>query len=333
MIDRRTLMIAGMALVGLGLAAPAQAADVNWKFYTYFGANDKPTQLHRAFAEDIGKASDGRFKIDVYSAGELPYAAADVLRVVAGRQVEIGDVALGFAAGDAPELNALSMPFSCTSMDKFFSGFAPKAADDINEVLTSRFNTASVMQWVMPPQQLWLRRSVDGLDGIRSLKVRTWNREQAEMMRLLGGSGVTISPAEVVPALQRGVVDGVFTAAVPALDWKLHEIADFGFIMNLTLAHQIVAVNKQALDQLPDDLRELLLAKSAEWAERYREEMIAADAHARTTLSSNGMTLHEATPEEVEKLRTATRAIADAWSAQVGERGASMLALAHAECD
>ena len=111
------------------------------------------------------------------------------------------------------------------------------------------------MQWVMPPQQLWLVKPVAGIDGLKNLKVRSWNREQADMMKLLGGSGVTITPAEVIPALQRGVVDGAFTAAVPALDWKFNEVTKMGYMMNLTLAHQIVAVNDQELAKLPADLQ------------------------------------------------------------------------------
>ena len=72
----------GVALSAL-LAQPLAAADAEWKFYTYFAANDKPTALHRAFAEDVTKATGGKLKITVYSSGELPYKASDVLRTVA----------------------------------------------------------------------------------------------------------------------------------------------------------------------------------------------------------------------------------------------------------
>ena len=47
----RALPAAGTLLVSL--AAPSMAADAEWKLYTYFGAKDKPTMLHRAFAEDV----------------------------------------------------------------------------------------------------------------------------------------------------------------------------------------------------------------------------------------------------------------------------------------
>ena len=323
---------AALAFAVLG-GLPARAAEVEWKFYTYFAAKDKPTQLHQAFAEDVAKASNDRFKITVFSSGELPYKAADVLRIVAQNQVQMGDVALGFVAGDVPDLNALSLPFSCVSMDRFYDKVAPAVADRVDSELMRRFKVHSILQWTMPPQQLWLTREVKDLDGFKNLKVRAWNREQSEMMRLLGGSGVTITPAEVIPALQRKVVDGAFTAAVPALDWKIWEVAPYAFMLNLTLSHQVVAVNQAAFDKLPADLRQILVAKAKEWAERYRTELIAADKDARRTLVEKGMTLHDATPAETAQLREATKPIWQEWTAKNGPAGRAFLDAVTTACN
>ncbi len=325
-------LIAASALSAL-LTQPLMAADADWKFYTYFAANDKPTALHKAFAEDVTKATGGRLKITVYASGELPYKASDVLRIVAGNQVEMGDVAFGFVAGDVPELNAFSMPFSCTSMDKFYDKAVPAITPAVEKVLLDKFKTNPVMHWVMPPQQLWLVKPVaTGIDGLKNLKVRSWNREQAELMRLVGGSGVTITPAEVIPALQRGVVDGAFTAAVPALDWKFNEVTKFGYMINLTLSHQAIAVNQAALDKLPADIRTIFLAKAKEWGPRYRAELIKADVDARKTLAEKGMTLQDISAEDLAKLRKLTRPIADEWIGKAGEVGKQMFETALNAC-
>lgn len=320
------------AALSLVVSVSAQAAEVNWKFYTYFAANDKPTELHKAFASDIYKASKQRFQIQVFSSGELPYKAPDVLRAVGTNQVQMGDVALGFVAGDVPELNAFSMPFSCSSMDAFYDKAAPAVEKDINDVLTGRFKTRSIMQWVMPPQQLWLTKPVAGIENLKNLKVRTWNREQADMMKLLGGSGVTITPAEVIPALQRGVVDGAFTAAVPALDWKFNEVTKMGYMMSLTLAHQIVAVNDQELGKLPADLKKLLLDKTKEWAPKYRQALIEADKTARKTLTDKGMVLQEPSAADMEKLRSITLPMRAEWAAKNGPVAHRMLKAAIDGC-
>ncbi len=328
----RPLALACVAAAAVATGGTALAAEVEWKFYTYFAANDKPTELHKAFAEDVLKASKQRLHIRVYASGELPYKAPDVLRAVATNQVQMGDVALGFVAGDVPELNAFAMPFSCTSMDKFYDKAAPAVAADVDATLQRKFKTRSIMQWVMPPQQLWLVKPVDGIDGLKNLKVRSWNREQADMMKLLGGSGVTITPAEVIPALQRGVVDGAFTAAVPALDWKFNEVTKMGYMINLTLAHQVFAVNEQELNKLPADLRQLLLDKAKAWAPKYRAELIAADGAARKTLTEKGMTLREPSPADMEKFRAITRPMWKEWTDKNGPMAEKMLNTALEAC-
>lgn len=327
---RSALAFAATALI---FCSPTSAAEVEWKFYTYFAANDKPTMLHKAFADDVLKASNGRFKIHVYASGELPYKASDVLRAVARNQVQMGDVAFGFVAGDVPQLNALSMPFSCTSIDKFYDKAAPAMANDINEVLGRKFKTQSIMQWVMPPQQLWLVKPITGLDGLKNLKVRAWNREQVDMMKVLGGAGVTITPAEVIPSLQRGVVDGAFTAAVPALDWKFYEVTKMGYMLNLTLAHQAMVVNQADLAKLPPDLKALLEKKGIEWAPKYRQAMIEADKSARAELVKHGMTLLEVSAPDMKKLRAATQPIGEAWANKNGELAKKMLAGAIRACE
>jgi TRAP-type C4-dicarboxylate transport system substrate-binding protein len=313
--------------------APAVAQTTEWKFYTYFANNDKPTQLHRAFSEDVGKATGGKLKITVYSSGELPYKASDVLRTVASNQVEIGDVAFGIVAGDVPELNAFAMPFACTSVEKFYDAAIPAVSKTVDNVLLERFKTASVMHWTMPPQQLWLVKVADGLEGLKGLKVRAWSREQSEMMRLLGGSGVTINPAEVIPSLQRRVVDGAFTAAVPALDWKINEVAAFGYMLNMTLSHQAITVNQASLAKLPEDVRKTFLEKAREWAPKYRAELLEADATARKTLVERGMKLRDATPEETAKLRALTRPIWDEWATKQGAVAKTMLDAVVAACN
>lgn len=323
---RSLLRLAAIVCVtGLFFAHSAKSAEVEWKFFSYWQSGDDPTKMHKAFAEDIEKASNGRFVIKVFSAGEMPYSSFDVLKVVARNQVQMADAAWGSVAGDVPELNAFSMPFVCNSMEDFFTKAAPAVEETINEVLARRYKVQSLFQWVVGAQQMWLVNPVANLDGLKGLKVRAWNREQVEMMRLLGASGVTITPAEVIPALQRGVADGAFTAATPALGWKFHEVCKFAYMMNLSLAHQSTIYNQAAFDALPDDLKQLLLEKGKEWTNKYRDYMINSDASARKELVANGMELREITPDELTYLRDTVQPIWDEWVASSGDVAKTML--------
>ena len=324
-MSRKVLMLLAAVCVFMWALPAAQAAEVEWKFFSYWQANDEPTKLHKAFAEDIEKASNGRFVIKVFSAGEMPYTMFDVLKIVARNQVQMVDIAWGSAAGDVPELNAFSMPFVCDSMEDFYEKAAPAVDGLINKTLHDKYKVQSLFQWVVGPQQMWLVKPAANLEGLKGLKVRAWNREQTELMRLLGGSGVTITAPEVIPALQRGVADGAFTAATPALGWKFYEVCTFAYMMNLSLAHQSTVYNEKEFEKLPKDLQELLVAKGKEWAGKYRESMTASDSSARKELAAQGMELRELTAEERDSLQKLVKPIWDEWISKNGDVAKSML--------
>lgn len=318
-------LVRGAALVLLMAADVAAAqAPVEWRFFTYFPPNDKPAQLNKAFAEDVGKATGGKLKITVFAAGELPYKAADVVRAVATNQVQMGDVAVGFAAGDVPELNVLALPFLCTSYEHF-EKVLPVVQPVANDVLKKKFGIDVAMHWTMPPQNLWLNKSVKGIDDLKGMKIRSWNPEQVEMMRALGGSAVSITSAEVVPALERRIIDGAITSAFSASDWRAYEIVKTGYMLNMTMGHQVMMVNAAELAKLPAEVRQTFMAKAAEWAPRYRKMSEDGDQAARENLRSNKVTLLEPSSADRTRAQQLMRASWDQWAQRNGATGKTLL--------
>lgn len=319
-----------VAAVLFGTAVQAQGTT-EWRFFTYFPVNDKPAQLNRAFAEDVAKATNGRLKITVFAAGELPYKAPDVMRVVSGDQVQMGDVAVGFAAGDVPELNVLSLPFLCTTYDEFAKAIPSvrKVADD---VLQKKFGITAVMHWTMPPQNFWLNRPVAHLADLKGLKVRAWNPEQVEMMKLLGGSAVSITSAEVIPALERKVIDGAITSALSASDWHAYEIVRTGYMVNMTMGHQVMMVNTSELQKLPADVRATFLAKVREWEPKYRAMSEEGDAAARRDLEAHKVDLVAPSAADRKQAQTTMRPMWDEWAQKNGAVGKELEQAAMKAC-
>jgi TRAP-type transport system periplasmic protein len=320
------------AAFATALVSPAaRAADVEWRYFTYFPVNDKPAQLTRAFAEDVGKATSGRLKITVFAAGELPYKAPDVVKAVATNQVQMGDVAVGFASGDLPELNVLSLPFLCTSYEQFDKAIAA-VAPTVDEIFAKKFGVKVAVHWTMPPQNLWLNRPVSGFADLKGLKVRTWNPEQVAMIRLLEGSPVSINSAEVIPALERRVIDGAITSALSANDWRAYEIVKTGYLANITMGHQVMMINAAELAKLPTDLQGILLKKTQEWTERYGVMSREGDQEARKNLAANKVSLIDPKPEDREKARALLRPMWDEWAGKHGAIGRTLLDRSMSAC-
>lgn len=319
------------AVLGLVLAGSSMAAEHNWRFFTYVPATDFHARMNKEFAEDISRASGGRLQITHYSAGELPYRAGDVMRSVATNQIQMGQVGAGLAAGDAPELDVFSLPFLCTSHEAFVK--ATNAIGSIpDDVLTKKVGVRVIMNWPIPGQSIWSSASLTKIADLKGKKIRIWNPLQADMLRQLGASPTSLDPAEVIPALQRKVVDGAITSALSANDWKAYDVVKHGLILNFTMAHQLTMVNADALNKLPPDLKKLVQDKSAEWAPKYYAASREADLAALKNMKSQGVTMVEPPAAEIAEVKTLLRPMWEQWATKNGPVAADLLKRASAAC-
>lgn len=331
MFARRILLSCLLVVLTIAGAARASAADYEWKLFTFFGVNDMPTKFHREFAEDVAKATNGRLKITVLAGGELPYKISDVLRVVATDQVQAGDISPGAHLGEMPGMNVFDLPFVCTSLPAFERGIVA-AAPTIDSFLKDKFDIVTLLHWTMPGQQIWINRKPTSIDDIKGSKLRMWSRMHVEMLERLGASGVTISAAEVVTALDRGVVDGAITATIPAYDWRLYDNAKYGLMLNFQLGHQLIGVNGSEFRKLPPDLQKIVLDKGKEWQAKYIQAIMGADNAARKRFIEKGGVLIDPTPADIEKARAELRPMLDKWAKDNGPVSQEMLTKVSAAC-
>ncbi len=212
----RMLRVAALAVaLGAHSCPRLLCGRVQLALFHLRGPTDFHAKMNKAFAEDISKASGGRLEIAHFGAGELPYKAGDVIKAVATNQVQMGQVGAGLAAGDAPEIDVFSLPFLCTN----YAGFetATKAMGGIfDDVLQRKFGVRVIMNWPIPGQNIWTTAKIDRIADLKGKKIRTWNPLQVDMLRDLGATPTSLDPSEVVPALQRKVVDGAITSVLSA---------------------------------------------------------------------------------------------------------------------
>ena len=125
-------------MAALGIQPTASAADHEWKFFTYFGANDHAHEYASGLRR--GRHQGYRWPTEDHClfGGELPYKFSDVLRLVATNQVQMGDLAVGLNAGELPGMNVFDLPFLCTTFDTFFKA-TEKVGPTVEAALQSKF--------------------------------------------------------------------------------------------------------------------------------------------------------------------------------------------------
>jgi TRAP-type C4-dicarboxylate transport system substrate-binding protein len=163
---------------------------------------------------------------------------------------------------------------------------------------------------------IWGKKKLTSLEDIKGMKLRVAQPEQGEMVRRFGGTSVTISAPEVPSALDRGVVDGIFTAGVGAVLWK--DLLKFGFLIPVNWNNSYIIANADAFNKLSPDLQAKLRKAAQDGAKWNQETMKAEEAETVKVLTAAGYTMTTATPEEAAKVADTMKPYWDDWAKSRG---------------
>ncbi|MBW2146083.1 MAG: TRAP transporter substrate-binding protein DctP [Deltaproteobacteria bacterium] len=303
----KKLSIIGLAIIlVLALAAPQAmaAAKHRWKFINIIPAGQIYTQYFNQLADNITKATNGDVEVTNYPAGELPYKGTDHLKVLNKGLVEMAEVVAGFVFGEAPLLALPDLPYVALN-EKEMKIFRQAVIPYIWEELRNRgIEPITVVSY--GPRQIVSRKPIKTLADLKGQKIRTAGSLQDAYIKLWGGVPTFVVWAEVYPAAQRGIVDGIMTATLAIQQVKAYEVCPYFFKIDGPLMHQYIAVNKKSWEALSEKNQKAIRKVAAEWTEFWdRKVMHELDESALKEMLGKGhiKTVAELSLEERIKTR------------------------------
>ena len=241
MINR---LIPPIVIVGmLAAAAAAVAQDLpkqtfkvvgTWSNLTNWQQNEQPF-----WAKTLPEASKGQITANIQSLSELGLKGTEIVRLV---KLGLFDFAHGVpiyiaedAAVEGIDIAGVTKTFEMTR--RAVDAYAPV----MNAAFEKKYGARVLNYYVWPSQMFYCNAPIKGLADIKGRKVRVQGTSQGDLVEALGGTGVTIPFAEVVPALQRGTVDCGITGTMPAYKAGWHEVTSHvlklpvGFTVSFTI--------------------------------------------------------------------------------------------------
>jgi TRAP-type C4-dicarboxylate transport system substrate-binding protein len=167
-----------------------------------------------------------------------------------------------------------------------------------------------------PMQVIWGRKKLESLDDIKGMKLRVAQPEQGEFVRRFGGTSITMSAPEVPSALDRGVVEGIFTAGVGAVLWK--DLLKYGYLLVVNVNNSYFIANSDAYRKLSPTLQSALRKVAEDTARWNQDTMKKEEAESQGTLAAAGYTLTNAKPEEIARAVDAVKPYWDEWAKSRG---------------
>jgi TRAP-type transport system periplasmic protein len=305
-------------MVSIG-QAPAAAEE--WNFYMHQSApNFATSRGAQRFTEEIDKATNGELKVHLHLAGTLQINASNITQAVGENVVQIGDDL--FNSGNVPVAGIPRLPMLIQSYDDF-----AKADAVLKPYIEKSFGdkgTTVLASYTYPLQFIWGRKKIEALDDIKGLKLRVAQPEQGEFVRRFGGTSITMSAPEVPSALDRGVVDGIFTAGVGAVLWK--DLLKYGYVLIVNVNNSYFIANTEAFNKLSPELQSKLRAVAEDSARWDQETMQKEEAESVKVLTDMGYTFTKAKPDEVARAVDTMKPYWDDWAKARGPEVVEALA-------
>ena len=231
------------------------------------------------WTETVAQASDGRVTADVFAIDQMGIADTAVLRLLKLGMFDMATIAISKMAGDDPRFEGCDLAGISLDIDT-----AREACEAYRTVLDrliqENWNSKVLMITTAPPQVIWCKPEIGGFADLEGKKVRVFNKSMTDLLEGVGAEPVTINFAEVVPALQHGVVDCAVTGSLTGNTAGWPEVTDYIYPMYMGWAIAVHAANLDSWNRLDPTVQEFLLKQYAAFEDKYWETMQQAMAEA-----------------------------------------------------
>ncbi len=209
----RRKFLGGAAVAGVATIAMPQvsrAQTVTLKMQTSWPATDIFTEMAQQYVERVNSMAGGRLKIDLLNAGAVVHAF-QVLDGVHGGQIDAAHTVTVYWYGKhkAASLFGTGPVFGFNANEGLgwiYNGGGKELFEEL-QVQVMKLNVKSFFAMPMPTQPLgWFKKPVTSANDLKGLKYRTVGLA-ADLFQALGSSVAQLPGGEIVPAMERGVID------------------------------------------------------------------------------------------------------------------------------
>jgi TRAP-type mannitol/chloroaromatic compound transport system substrate-binding protein len=210
----RRKFLTGAALAGAGVVAMPQvsrAQTVTLKMQGSWGAKDVFNEMAEDYVKRVNEMAGGRLKIDYLVGGSVVHPF-QVLDAVHGGQLDAAHTVTVYWYGKhkAASLFGTGPVFGFNANEGLgwiHNGGGKELFEELQTQIM-KINVKSFFAMPMPTQPLgWFKKPIKSVADMRGLKYRTVGLA-ADLMQAMGLAVAQLPGGEIVPAMERGVIDG-----------------------------------------------------------------------------------------------------------------------------
>jgi TRAP-type mannitol/chloroaromatic compound transport system substrate-binding protein len=264
----RLAIVASAILVALVTMSPtnATAKTIKWRIQTAVPAASMYMDIIKSFGANVDAMSGGRLKTEVLPVGAV-VGFFEVQDAVDKGVVEGGFTWAHFFSGKRPAAYLFADQPTINGMDQFtyLSWFYEGGGNELYQDFIDndlKANMVAFINLMSGGQPLgWFKQPITSLKDFQKLKYRSPPGLTGELFTNMGITAVALPGGELVPAMQRGVIDaGEWINPGEDIRLGLHQVWKNYYLQGFHQASDLgsIIINKDFWNKLPADLQAII---------------------------------------------------------------------------
>ncbi|MBU2648135.1 TRAP transporter substrate-binding protein [bacterium] len=260
-LNRISILFVGVVLAMMVFSQTLFAAGEVYKarLSYHWGPKHYSAIMTNKFAEEVGKATNGRLQIDVFPQGQL-YNIQQVVPALAQGSVDMAGILSLMFLGADKNLNFLGMQnlFSSFQQMRDYLEKDPIGSKYWNNLQKKLGIKILAYVPVGPAAYFSTARPLDSVAAFKGLKARTLVGTEKYSFKPLGVNYVKVSTSEVYSALKSGMIDTVMTVPSAMKGQSWWDFFKYAQLPYQLYADAVIAVNLRWWESLPRDIQDIV---------------------------------------------------------------------------
>lgn len=313
-------------------ADPAAAPEIVFKYAELNSDDNINTKVGYKFAEYVDELSNGRIKIEVYSASTLgdEKTCLNALQMGGGTVDMYRGNTNSLSDYGFRKLNMFGFPFIFVDREGMWKVLEDEELGQA--FLTEGTEVGAGMVGLFYTDEgarhLFTTSEISGLSDIKNKKIRVPETAlMMDTMTALGAQPTPISYSELYSSLQTGVVDGAENGYPGYSSNKFYEVAPYYLLSGHTFSPGVVLMAEAKWNALSPEDQQILHDAGQKASDWNKGEIEAEEVMLREDLEGQGVTIIDVSAEEKADTQAACESVWADYAAGIEDLLAKIVAI------
>lgn len=280
--------------------------------------DDYPTTIgDKEFAKLVEEKTDGRYKVEVYSGGQLGEETNAIEQVQLG-SIDLARVNASPLSQFSKTIGVTSMPFLFTDEEEKWEKLNGEVGRELLDTLEES-NMVGLAFYDSGERSFYnTERPLKKPSDMKGLKIRVQNSEMSiSVVEALGASATPMEYGEVYSSLQTGVIDGAENNFPSYYTSNHYEVAKYFTSNGYTGTPEVVIGSKKLWDSLSDEDKKAFREAALESVDTQRKAWAKLTEEAKKAVEKAGSKIVEV--DNIDEWRKAVQPVYDKYGDRYGD--------------